>query len=148
MDYAEFVLSRAKSGADILPTITAEGLNLWHHATGACTETGELLDAVKKHVIYGKPLDKANVLEECGDALFYIVGALAAIGCTMQDAVDHNVTKLMQRYPTGYSNADAVNRADKVAKMAGPQPARKFIGQGSTEPQDPATGQDPASGQA
>lgn len=142
MDYAEFVLSRAKPGADILPSMTAEKLNLWHHATGASTETGELLDAVKKHVIYDKPLDKQNVLEECGDILFYVTGMLAAAGYSLQQAVDHNVSKLMQRFPNGYTNAAAQARADKVAEMAGPQqPQRKFIGQAGTEPQDPSRSQ-------
>lgn len=42
------------------------------HATmGLRTELAELLDALKKRLIYGKPIDVTNVLEECGDILWY-----------------------------------------------------------------------------
>ena len=33
-----------------------------HMQMGVKTELGELLDAFKKHYIYGKPLDKVNLL--------------------------------------------------------------------------------------
>lgn len=36
-------------------------------ATGVSGEAGELLDAVKKSVVYKKPLDRENVVEELGD---------------------------------------------------------------------------------
>ena len=45
-----------------------------HMQMGVKTELGELLDAFKKHYIYGKPLDKVNLLEEAGDVLWYIAG--------------------------------------------------------------------------
>ena len=51
-----------------------------HGAVGLCTEVGELLDAVKKNLIYGKPLDMHNVREEVGDALWYLVLYLDACG--------------------------------------------------------------------
>lgn len=47
-------------------------LNLWHGACGMLTELGEVADAYKKHEIYGKPLDKTNVLEELGDLMWYV----------------------------------------------------------------------------
>lgn len=47
--------------------------HLEHMSLGFCGEAGELCDAVKKHRIYGKPLDKANIIEEVGDVLWYVV---------------------------------------------------------------------------
>jgi NTP pyrophosphatase (non-canonical NTP hydrolase) len=47
-------------------------LNLWHGACGMLTELGEVADAYKKHEVYGKPLDKTNVLEELGDLMWYL----------------------------------------------------------------------------
>ena len=41
---------------------------------GVSGEAGELLDAVKKAVIYRKPLDLENVIEELGDLEFYMEG--------------------------------------------------------------------------
>ena len=45
---------------------------LEHARLGVSTEVGELLDAYKRHRIYGKPLDTVNLQEEIGDALWYI----------------------------------------------------------------------------
>jgi hypothetical protein len=45
-----------------------------HMAIGVTGELGEIADAVKKHVIYGKPLDLVNLAEEGGDCWWYIVG--------------------------------------------------------------------------
>lgn len=43
-----------------------------HAAMGIVGEIGELVDAIKKHTIYGKPLDTVNIMEEIGDCLFYL----------------------------------------------------------------------------
>jgi NTP pyrophosphatase (non-canonical NTP hydrolase) len=47
-------------------------LNLWHAGVGLMTEVGELLDAYKRAIIYGKELDKVNALEEIGDMMWYL----------------------------------------------------------------------------
>ena len=49
-------------------------LHSLHMKLGSAGEAGELLDALKKNLIYGKELDTANVVEELGDSLFYAVG--------------------------------------------------------------------------
>ena len=64
-----------------LASRTAKPLELFeqleHARLGVSTEVGELLDAYKRHRIYGKPLDKTNLLEEIGDTLWYV-----ALECT------------------------------------------------------------------
>lgn len=47
-----------------------------HMALGACGELGEFIDAVKKHVIYGKALDLTNLTEEAGDDFWYVANLL------------------------------------------------------------------------
>lgn len=85
-----------------------------HAAVGVAGESGELLDAIKKTWIYNKPLDVENVLEECGDLLFYIQALLMQYGFTMGDAAQHNYAKLAKRYPAGtYTDQAAQERADK-----------------------------------
>lgn len=44
-----------------------------HIILGIISEYGEMADAYKKHLAYGKELDKVNVLEEWADALWYLV---------------------------------------------------------------------------
>lgn len=84
-----------------------------HASMGIAGEAGEVIDAVKKTWIYGKPLDRENILEECGDLMFYISALLHECGHTMEDAMLHNIDKLKKRYPDGYTDQNAIERKDK-----------------------------------
>ena len=84
-----------------------------HAAVGIAGESGELIDAIKKTWIYEKELDRENVLEECGDLLFYVTAMLINSGFTISQAMDHNVVKLAKRYPDGYTDQHARERKDK-----------------------------------
>lgn len=53
-------------------------IRLLHAALGLATEAGEILDTVKKHLFYGKPLDFTNLEEEGGDVMWYL-GILADV---------------------------------------------------------------------
>lgn len=44
-----------------------------HAQVGMLTEIGELGDLFKKEFAYGKPFDAVNLLEECGDLMWYFV---------------------------------------------------------------------------
>jgi NTP pyrophosphatase (non-canonical NTP hydrolase) len=90
--------------------LSVDTARLLHGATGLASEGGELLDNVKAHLFYGKELDKTNVLEECGDALWFIAVALDSCGYTIQQAMEMNVAKLAARYPDGFSTDRALNR--------------------------------------
>src|ERR1035438_3961414 len=62
-------------------------LRLLHAAMGISGESGELMDAVKKHIMYNKPLDVENVKEELGDLLWYMSLALDQIGSSFEDVM-------------------------------------------------------------
>lgn len=114
MDHKLLVAALAKPGSDIAASMTPHTAHLLHMAVGVSGESGELLDAIKKHVIYGKPLDVANVIEELGDLEFYMEGLRSALGITYQDTVNANIVKLSKRYALGkYTNEQAQARADK-----------------------------------
>lgn len=83
---------------------------LMHGAIGMCTEAGELQDMLKKHLIYGKPLDLTNAVEEATDCLWYIAIVLDAAGVSMEDAMIRNITKLQLRYPDKFTSENALNR--------------------------------------
>jgi NTP pyrophosphatase (non-canonical NTP hydrolase) len=85
--------------------------NLAHMAMGVAGEGGEIVDIVKKHVAYDKPLDVDHLIEELGDALFYMNGLVAMIGASWDEVMRVNVAKLEARYPDAKFNADhAINR--------------------------------------
>jgi NTP pyrophosphatase (non-canonical NTP hydrolase) len=112
----EMVKALAKSGAKIAAEITAEDAHLMHMAIGISGEAGELLDAIKKQVIYRKPLDRENVLEELGDLEFYMEGIRQGLGITREQCLEANIAKLGKRYEgLKYSDGAAQGRADKKA---------------------------------
>lgn len=94
-----------------------------HAALGVAGEAGELADAIKKHVVYGKPLDRANIVEELGDLRFYMQQIMNMHGITEEEVLQGNATKLNKRYPSGgYSNEAAIARADKALEFSATVP--------------------------
>lgn len=46
-------------------------LDFYHAVLGISSELGELVDIIKRHVYYGKPLDLLHIKEEIGDIFWY-----------------------------------------------------------------------------
>lgn len=114
--YSRMVMDLAKPGVSILETVTPDRAHLLHMAVGIAGEAGELLDAIKKHVIYNKDLDLGNVIEELGDLEFYMEGLRLALGVCRYETLEGNYEKLANgRYQEGYSDEAAQARADKEA---------------------------------
>jgi len=107
-----------------------------HMAMGIAGESGEFLDAFKKHLIYRKELDTANIVEELGDLFFYLVGyeSILAEGwpeelfiieghleelcrlfnLTREFCEEQNMLKLSTRYKDKkFTNEAAIKREDK-----------------------------------
>ena len=88
---------------------------LMHAGLLITSEAGEIADAIKKHLIYGKDLDKANLLEEIGDACWGLNLLLDALGFSWKEALEANIAKLEKRYPNNsYSKDNAINRDKKA----------------------------------
>lgn len=105
----------AKCGETIANEITGADAHLLHMSVGVSGEAGELLDAVKKSVIYRKPIDRDNVVEELGDLEFYMEGLRQGLGITRQETLQANIDKLGDRYEGHqYSDQQAQDRADKA----------------------------------
>jgi len=114
MTHEELVEKLAKPGEYIADELEPREAHFWHMATGVCTEAGELLGAAKKAVIYRKPLDRANVIEELGDIEFYLEGVRRGLNISRKECLDHNIEKLLKRYHSGkFNEAHAQERADK-----------------------------------
>jgi NTP pyrophosphatase (non-canonical NTP hydrolase) len=113
--HADMVAKLSKSGEQIKEDLTPHQAAVWHHATGVGTEAGELLTAAKAYSIYGKPVDRENVIEELGDLEFYMQGLRMELGITREATLMHNMEKLAKRYPNyQYTNDRATARADKA----------------------------------
>lgn len=124
--YRSYVSDAKRSEMDYGPVLgrlalSPKGLRLLHVALGVAGEAGELVDAVKKHVFYGQPLDTANLHEECGDLFWFLALLADTLGeANFTSMLRANIEKLRARYPEKYSDDHAASRLDKLA--AEPQP--------------------------
>lgn len=81
-----------------------------HASMGLCTEAGELLDALKKQMFYGKELDVVNVKEEAADCLWYLAILFDELDTTFDEEQQRVIAKLQARFPSKFSQEDALNR--------------------------------------
>lgn len=82
---------------------------LLHAGIGMATEAGEFLDALKKHIFYGKDLDRVNLKEELGDLFWYMAIACDELDIEFEPIMERNIEKLRARYGEKFSEV----RADK-----------------------------------
>lgn len=85
-------------------------VRLLHGAIGLATESGEILDNLKKYIYYGANLDKPNLQEELGDVLWYIALLCNELNVDMQEVMDKNIEKLKRRYGEKFSEECATSR--------------------------------------
>lgn len=85
-------------------------VRLLHGGIGIATESGEILDQLKKHIYYGKPLDKVNLKEEIGDVLWYCALLLRELDSTFEEVAETNINKLRARFGDKFSEYDAQHR--------------------------------------
>ena len=73
-------------------------------AVGLNSESGELIEIVKKMLFQGKPLNEENVFHmkrELGDIMWYWINTCRALNLDPNDVIVENVKKLEARYPGG-----------------------------------------------
>lgn len=85
-------------------------VRLLHVAMGLATEAGEFVDALKRHIYYGKNIDDTNLIEELGDSTWYERIGVAALEVKYADMLKRNVDKLRARFPDRFVESDALNR--------------------------------------
>lgn len=110
--------SKTSAGPDGVAGRLAAVAPLMHAAVGLATEAGEMLDALKKHVWYGSPLDRANCKEELGDVAWYLAEACTALEVPMRDVFIRNISKLRRRYSNGAFSAKRAAVRDLRAERA------------------------------
>jgi NTP pyrophosphatase (non-canonical NTP hydrolase) len=111
-EFIKFVESLENNDLDLSNT------RVLHAVLGIAGESGELVDLVKKSVVYHQPLKIDLVKEELGDLLHYVAMLISANEWTFEEVMEGNSVKLKKRYPDGYSNEAALARADKLDHTA------------------------------
>lgn len=88
-------------------------IELNNYALGAVGEAGEIADLIKKVIFHGHPLDQDTIdkiIKECGDELWYISRATAALKVKLSKCASINLDKLKTRYPDGFDEQKSINR--------------------------------------
>lgn len=82
------------------------------YCLGLMSEVGELAGHFK-HVLYHDwKLDRENVKEELGDALWYLTALTSVMGFSLDEIMKFNIEKLKERYPDGFSSEKSINRKE------------------------------------
>lgn len=97
MTYKEKVLSFYPGSEELVGKAAISREHLTHAAMGLSGESGELTDLIKKHVIYGRPLDKAELILEMGDVLNYLTFLSAVIDVPLHEIRRKNIEKIEAR---------------------------------------------------
>lgn len=112
--HADMVSRLCKDPREIEASMGVSQFQAMHMTLGIAGEAGEIIDAVKKWIIYNGVLSVDNIIEELGDLEFYMAGLRELFGIEREATLESNCTKLAKRYP-GYHYTDqrASERADK-----------------------------------
>jgi NTP pyrophosphatase (non-canonical NTP hydrolase) len=86
---------------------------LFDAAAGLAEEAGEVLGAIRKHAFQGRPLDRAALIEELGDALWCLTAVGTALGISLGEIAERNLAKLAWRYPDGGPRSEVRGPSDE-----------------------------------
>ena len=98
-------------------TLSTDNDLLEHMIIGIGTESGELLDAYKKHKFYRRDLNTQNIKEEIGDLLWYLVQLCDEVDYTIEQAMIDNIWKLRKRYPEKFEDVVVRNVSDELGHI-------------------------------
>lgn len=73
--------------------------HLKNAAMGMSIEAGETLQHVQRYCYCRKDLHVEDIVNECGDVLWYISYLLDTLGVSLEDCMELNIKKLESRYP-------------------------------------------------
>lgn len=79
---------------------------------GIASESGEIINEVRKHLYQGHELNLDKVRDEFGDVCAYLGQLAVTLGFTFNDAMHDNIIKRMKRFPKGFTTKDSIARVD------------------------------------
>ena len=105
----QLLASRTLPGAPDRAYTPEEIMLVWN-AIGLAGEAGEVAELVKKGVFHSHGIDRAKLVKELGDCLWYIAALCTELNVSLGDVMQQNIDKLRERYPVGWNSADSINR--------------------------------------
>lgn len=84
--------------------------HLFNAMLGLAGETGECCDLLKKCFYQDGRYIVDSMLDELGDVLWYVAEAASAMNKSLDEVAEHNIQKLMKRYPEGFDADRSLHR--------------------------------------
>jgi NTP pyrophosphatase (non-canonical NTP hydrolase) len=84
---------------------------VWN-ALGLAGEASEVADGIKKMVFHRHGIDRDELIKELGDVLWYVAALCTRLDVAMSEVMERNISKLEQRYPSGYTSEASKARVD------------------------------------
>ncbi|GAJ25240.1 hypothetical protein JCM15457_95 [Liquorilactobacillus sucicola DSM 21376 = JCM 15457] len=72
-------------------------------ALGLAGESGQVIDLIKNYTFKGKDLDRAEMVHELGDVLWYLSQIAAWADISFDEIAENNIQTLNKRYPHGFA---------------------------------------------
>ena len=110
MELNEYQCKAARTSSK---TLSRDG-HLMNGCLGLAGEAGECCDLLKKNQFQDGREIREKMLDELGDVLWYIAESASALGYTLDEVADHNVKKLMNRYPEGFDAERSLHRENVI----------------------------------
>ena len=82
--------------------ITPEQVMIVWSMSGLVGEAGEVAELVKKGIFHQQGIDPQKMKKELGDVLWYLSALAKQFGFTLEEIMEHNIEKLIARYPDGF----------------------------------------------
>ena len=86
--------------------------HLFNAMLGLAGETGECCDLLKKCFYQDGRYIVDSMLDELGDVLWYVAEAASALNKSLDEVAEHNIQKLMKRYPEGFDADRSLHREE------------------------------------
>ena len=86
---------------------TSGNLTSWDKVRNGCYG-----DILKKTEFQGHAFDSMKMVDELGDVLWYVAQLATGLGVTLEYVAQHNVDKLLARYPDGFDSEKSIHRKE------------------------------------
>jgi len=76
---------------------------------GLISETGEVIEHIKKHLFLGHELNNDYLTKELGDVLWHLAILSDIIKVPLEEIAQKNINKLLNRYLNGFNAEKSIN---------------------------------------
>lgn len=94
---------------DTLMPNTDNKERLYGFGLGLAGECGEVIELLKRQLVYNADTSPEEIKKELGDVLWYLTAISLEYNTSLDEIMEINIQKLSKRYPQGF---DPLNKRD------------------------------------